>query len=197
MTNFTIANPTNVLMECGFACKRAAADCNAIYVQGTECHLLKVRYDQESRKILLKCWHLIILIKKKVGCKLMDYTKNDAVTIYMKHSLSATLQLPYDHGKFFSKNVESEINNFPLSDRKFLFVDEQHIYELTTFTRVCFPIQDHPWPDLVDDVREVVRGKRNCCQSLTRFVKLAGQWPKYHNMRRERDRCCPWEMPLS
>ena len=63
---------------------------------------------------------------------------------------------------FFSKNVEFKINNFPLSDRKFLFVDEHHIYELTTFRRVCFPIQDHPWADLEDDVREVVREKRYC-----------------------------------
>ena len=91
----------------------------------------------------------------------MDYTENDAITTYMKHSLSDTHQLPYDHGKGFCKNVESEINNFPLSDRKFLFVDEQHIYELTTFRRVCFPIQDHPWPDLEFDVREVVRENRN------------------------------------
>ena len=76
---------------------------------------------------------------------------------------------------FFSKNVEFKINNFPLSDRKFLFVDEHHIYELTTFRRVCFPIQDHPWPDLESDVREVVREKRNWYQLLLRFVKLTGQ----------------------
>ena len=126
-----------------------------------------------STKILQK--FLILNFCKKVDCALMDYTENDAITTYMKHSLSDTHQLPYDHGKGFCKNVESEINNFPLSDRKFLFVDEQHIYELTTFRRVCFPIQDHPWPDLESDVREVVREKKNWYKLLLRFVKLTGQ----------------------
>ena len=54
ITNFTIANPTNVLIECGFACNKPGADCDALYVQGSECHLLKVGhiYLQKScRKI--------------------------------------------------------------------------------------------------------------------------------------------------
>ena len=38
---------------------------------------------------------------KKVDCALMDYTENDAITTYIKNSLSDTHQLPYDHGKFF------------------------------------------------------------------------------------------------
>ena len=44
ITNFTIANATNVLIECGFACNKNGADCDAMFVQGMECHLLKVGY---------------------------------------------------------------------------------------------------------------------------------------------------------
>ena len=44
-----------------------------------------------------------------------------------------------------------------LLDRQFLFLDSQSVYELTNFTRVCFPIKDHPSPDLAGSVREVVR----------------------------------------
>ena len=85
----------------------------------------------------------------------MDYNETDAITTYMKDSLSVC------KGKFFSQKMKSKIFHLP-SDRKFLFVDGQHIYELMTFTRVCFPIQDHPWADLEDDVREVVRENRYC-----------------------------------
>ena len=42
-----------------------------------------------------------------------------------------------------------------------MFLDEQHVYELTTFTRVCFPLKDHPWPDIEFRMREVVRENRN------------------------------------
>ena len=56
ITNFTIANATNVLIECGFACNKNGADCNAMFVQGIECHLLKVGYmNINQRKIFIKC----------------------------------------------------------------------------------------------------------------------------------------------
>ena len=43
------------------------------------------------------------IFDKKVDCALVDYNKEDAITTYMKHSLSETHQLPYDEGKFFSQ----------------------------------------------------------------------------------------------
>ena len=41
---------------------------------------------------------------------------------------------------------------------------------MTTFTRVCFPIKDHPWPALRYDVREVVRENRYCYCYISLFV---------------------------
>ena len=48
ITNFTMANPTKVLVECGFACNKQGFDCDAMFVLGMECHLLKVGYYHES-----------------------------------------------------------------------------------------------------------------------------------------------------
>ena len=42
--------------------------------------------------------------KPQVDCALLEYTKEDAITTYMKHSLSVTHQLPYDKGKFVTQN---------------------------------------------------------------------------------------------
>ena len=50
ITNFTIANPTKVLIECGFACNKEA-ECDAIFVEGKKCHLLKVGYQYQTAKI--------------------------------------------------------------------------------------------------------------------------------------------------
>ena len=43
-----------------------------------------------------------VKIKYQVDCALIDYTEDDAITTYMKHSLSATHHLDYDKGKFLS-----------------------------------------------------------------------------------------------
>ena len=111
-----------------------------------------------------------------MDCALIDYNETDGITTYMKHSLSASHLLPYDKGKFFSQNIKSKIIHFSHSDRKFLFVDEHHIYELATFTRVCFPIQDLPDEDKDSRMREVVRENRNCyLLSVVNAFKLAGQ----------------------
>ena len=87
-------------------------------------------------------------------CVLIDYQEKDAITTFMKHS---NTQLPYDKGKFITKNIW---NLRELSDRQFLFITAQHVSELETFTRVCFPIKTQPWPDLRFDVREVMREER-------------------------------------
>ena len=42
VTNFTMANPTKVLIECGIACNKDGSNCSALYVKGQECHLLLV-----------------------------------------------------------------------------------------------------------------------------------------------------------
>ena len=48
----------------------------------------------------------------QVDCALMDYSKEDAITTYMKHSLTETHQLPYDAGKFLrqNKNIECDVS---------------------------------------------------------------------------------------
>ena len=58
---------------------------------------------------------------------------------------------------YATKSIEYYLSIFHLSDRKFLFLGAQHVYELETFTRVCFPIQDLPCPDLDKYAIEVVR----------------------------------------
>ena len=82
-----------------------------MFVQGTECHLLKVGYTNnefQSTKIL-KSNKIVSfnIFDKKVDCALWYYTETDGITSYMKHSLSATHLLPYEEGKFFSQNRKS------------------------------------------------------------------------------------------
>ena len=47
MTDFTIASPAKVLIECGIACNKQGSDCNAFYVKKQECHLLEVGSDDK------------------------------------------------------------------------------------------------------------------------------------------------------
>ena len=73
-----------------------------------------------------------------------------------------------------------------------MFVDSHSVYELTNFSRVCFPIENHPWPDLKLSVREVVRDKHilQCGGAADDSVKIScyyldpdqGQWVRSSSM---------------
>ena len=94
-----MAEASKVLIECGIACNKPGSDCNALYAEGRECHLLKVYYIFSSTLYLL-----ITVTKYQVDCKLIDYQEDDAIALYMKHSIVTTHLLTYDKGKliFFS-----------------------------------------------------------------------------------------------
>ena len=62
-----------------------------------------------------------------------------------------------------------------LTDRQLLFLDSQSVYELANFSRVCFPIQDHPSPDLAGSVREVVRDTLYKIRGLFSAQAICGQ----------------------
>ena len=51
--------------------------------------------NNDATKVLIH-----IITKLQVKCALIDYHGEDAITIYMKHSMIANHQLDYDKGKY-------------------------------------------------------------------------------------------------